>query len=278
MSWEGVRCQLCALQLVARTPSGSGPHPAGSPAKSHRFPSREARGDLLWAGPPPEGLRWPCSVDGPGTCSLQRSSRREPALHVGSGQSEFFTHGHKSALRRQRRGWEGPVSPLLTLSSRGGHRTWSFCPRTLSGSPRRSAPAPGGSPGGGACPTAGCRQVGPGSAWHHPVPRICTRHQQRGPQRLRTAHQAPPADRNRQNPAAPPRGGRKGTGRMLSMGELWRRRPLPDPRPQPNPCSVASEPYRHPTAARRHPGNRNTCGYKTGHQQIKLPARGAAPS
>lgn len=136
MSWEGVRCQLCALQLVARTPSGSGPHPAGSPAKSHRFPSREARGDLLWAGPPPEGLRWPCSVDGPGTCSLQRSSRREPALHVGSGQSEFFTHGHKSALRRQRRGWEGPVSPLLTLSSRGGHRTWSFCPRTLSGSPQ----------------------------------------------------------------------------------------------------------------------------------------------
>lgn len=185
MSWEGVRCQLCALQLVARTPSGSGPHPAGSPAKSHGFPSREARGDLLWAGPPPEGLRWPCSVDGPGTCSLQRSSRREPALHVGSGHSEFFTHGHKSALRRQRRGWEGPVSPLLTLSSRGGHRTWSFCPRTLSGSPRRSAPAPGGSPGGGACPTACCRQVGPGSAWHHPVPRICTRHQQRGPQRRR---------------------------------------------------------------------------------------------
>lgn len=227
MSREGARCRPCTPQLVARTRIGSGPHPAGSPAKSCGFPGREARGAAV-GGPssrrPQGALLWGLSWNLLPAAKFKAGMWGEGA--AGSGWGELLIHGHKSAFRKAAEGLGRSCVPTFNSKPWGGGDTGPgpSPPGHSVGPPRRSAPAPGGGPGGGACPPSCGPQVG---AWIRLAPPcssdLHTTPTERAPARAPqegTTHQAPPADRNRQNPTAPPRGGREGTGRWLSMGKL----------------------------------------------------------
>lgn len=123
---------------------------------------------------------------------------------------------------------EGLVSPLLILSpGAGGTGPGPSPPASqwiLPGAqllPLQAAPGEGHVP----CPAVVRSE--PGSAWHHPGPRLCTRHQQRGPP-LATRRRGLQPDSP--EPTAPPRGARaRASGQAAG-----------------NPRSVPSQPNRHP--------------------------------
>lgn len=149
---------------------------------------------------------------------------------------------------------EGLVSPLLILNpGAGGTGPGPSPPASqwiLPGAqllPLQAAPGEGHVP----CPAVVRSE--PGSAWHHPGPRLCTRHQQRGPPLATRGRGLQP---DSPEPTAPPRGARARADRPQATLVLC----LPS---QTGTHSCAPPP-RKPEHVRA----------QNGHQQIQIPARG----
>lgn len=170
-----------------------------------------------------------------------------PALHIGTGhcpQSPGRVLQSPTQIGFQRGGGgagkgKGLVSPLLILSpGAGGTGPGPSPPASQWILPDAQLLPLQAAPGEGHVPCPAVVRSEPGSAWHHPGPRLCTRHQQRGPP-LATRRRGLQPDSP--EPTAPPRGAR-------SRERTGHR--------QPSFCAFPAKPA--PTAARHHPGNQNT--------------------
>lgn len=104
---------------------------------------------------------------------------------AGSGWGELLIHGHKSAFRKAAEGLGRSCVPTFNSKPRGGG-TQGLVPLpqatqwVLLGAQLQLLEV---AQAEGHVPHPAVLKSEPGSAWHRPAPPICTRHQQRGPQR-----------------------------------------------------------------------------------------------